>query len=191
MKSKTAVILLLSLTPYLHAECLSQDSLKLVTIFADSVITMGVKGIFLPSLFYKCTFPDSELVCHDQNDYDKLLYSYYTKNNEIVLNQKKWATDTIEIGDTIYVGFKEKRQIVKDISNFIKKPLDAFDEQYRRFVAVKAKYKNYKDVKNMVVVKESTVQQKYMDKLLWITRKAGYKYIMSTLSEPSKNQKSN
>jgi hypothetical protein len=83
---------------------------------------MGVKGIFLPSLFYKCTISDSELVCHDQNNYDKLLYSYYTKNNEIVLNQKKWATDTIEIGDTIYVGFKEKRQIVKDISNLSKSP---------------------------------------------------------------------
>jgi hypothetical protein len=174
---KTNVIIILFSAAFL---CFSEedefrDSLKLVTYYCDSTITIGSTGRgILPALIFKIDKKDGQPVCYDSSN--KEVYALYTRNHELIQDAKMDCIVSVQFGDTIYIGTKLKRSIVKDTSIFVLRKLNAFDVQFCRILKVRNKYRHCPDINKMVIsCCNHNIPNRFVNNLISISQNAGFK----------------
>lgn len=179
------------------------EKLLLTAIITDSVVTLGAKGGFMPSLFYReyhhyiakddkedftVEFEPGKVPKHPKTGrdmqiferYDIYLYTcdenrntlnrLYTKFNELVTNTAYEPVEKVNVGDTVLALTNPRRTIiVKDPSEFVLKPLSAYDELQNRLMKIKERYREAEDGNDIIIAAENAVMY---DKIVQIMDKA-------------------
>ncbi|MFP4014617.1 MAG: hypothetical protein ACLFVQ_11055 [Chitinispirillaceae bacterium] len=167
------------------------NKLLLTAIITDSVVTLGAKGGFMPSLFYKefhryitkddgldtlLEFTPGEQPKHPLNGreltvqerYDIYLYTtdedrntinaMYTEFGEMLTNTDGNPVKSVKAGDTVFALTNPRRQIVvSDPSEFVSKPLSAYDELQNRLLKIKERYEDADDGDDIIIAAENEV----------------------------------
>ena len=179
------------------------NKLLLTAIITDSVVTLGAKGGFMPSLFYReyhryiarddqsdftVEFEPGKTPKHPKTGRDmeiyerndiflytcdenrKILNRLYTKNNEMITNANGEPLESVNVGDTVYALTNPRRIInVRDPSEFVSKPLSAYDELQNRLMKVKERYREAEDADDIIIAAENQVMY---DKIIQIMDKS-------------------
>ncbi|MDG5814391.1 biopolymer transporter ExbD [Chitinispirillales bacterium ANBcel5] len=165
--------------------------LLLTAIVTDSVVTLGARGGFMPSLFYREYHkyidrddhsehlieyePDNPAVhpqtgrpfsIHERNeiylyttDQDRnILNRLYTQYGEMLTDSEGQSVESVSPGDTVWALTNPRRTIVvNDPSEFVSRPLSAYDELRNRLMQVKERYPDAEDADDIIIAAENEV----------------------------------
>jgi biopolymer transport protein ExbD len=189
------------------------DKLLLTMIITDSVVTLGAKGGFLPSMFYKeyhkyvarddrtveitveydpsnpnkpVINPKTKKPFHITERQEILLYvtdenrniinCVYTKNGEMVTDVAGNALKEVpKMGDTIFLLTNPRRMVVvTNPSQYILRPLLAYDEMKNRLMKIKQRYPDVADANDIILAAENEVAYDKIVQLMDVARAAEF-----------------
>lgn len=172
-----------------------EEKLLLTAIVTDSVVTLGAKGGFLPSVYYrefhhyismgedKADFevpydptgkpvlnPKTQRPMTDSERYDiflrvwdeekqAIVYSYYKDDGKVMLTKPdNTPAKEIAVGDTLYTVTNPRiMEIVRDVSQYQKRPLSVYDQLRNRLMIVKGRFKDAVDGQDIIIAAENEV----------------------------------
>lgn len=94
-------------------------------------------------------------VCDANGDLEN---AYYTKYNELLIDNDGMVVTTLQKGDTAFVMQDRKRMVVvNNLSDYYRKPLSVYDELQKRLLTIKERYADARDNDELTIAAEDRV----------------------------------
>jgi len=148
------------------------EQLNLTAIINNSVIALGAKGGWMPSIFYK----EYHRYVSKEQDFDTIIE--YVPGGPLPKHPKSGRNLTVnERYEICLYMLDENRNVVKSEG----KPLSAYDELKNRLMKVKENYRNAKDGNDIIIAVEDGVHYEKIIPIVYAARIAGFPNISLAL----------
>ncbi len=122
-----------------------------------------------------------EMYLYATDSGNNLIHAWYTKNNELLLDNKGNPVMEIAVGDTAYTPTNPRRMlVVMHTWDYERRHLSACDVLKTRLTAVKMLYPHVEDSSDIIIASESTVLYDKIIKIMDVAREADFSDISIT-----------
>jgi len=185
------------------------NKLLLTAIVTDSVVTLGAKGGFMPSLYYKefdryvakddraeitVEYKPGQKVYHPKTGREMTIYErddiflyvvdskkqvahvLYSKQADAMITDANGnAVVSVQPGETVYTVTNPRMMVtVKDPSDFVLRPMSAYDELKNRLMKVKERYQDAADAEDIIIAAGNQVIYDKIVQIMDVARSADY-----------------